>query len=136
MTSPTIVTTSRDIKPTKSAEHPRVSVVTTSTHATDGVVDRLETLGQQGLMLIESLLVCPAGVADAIRGAASRRGIRILVAPSGSSVEDMRALGVLSAKGDVIMILGNHDTFDSVRLQALMSAAPRRAEANALRRSQ
>jgi hypothetical protein len=48
----------------------------------------------------------------------------------------MRALGVLSAKGDVIVILGEHDPFDGARLQVLMSAVPRRAEAKALRRSQ
>ena len=135
MTSPKILTTIRDIRPARTAEHPRVSVVMTSTHAADGMVDRPDTSGQQDMTVVESLLVCPPGVADAIRGAASRRGIRMLVAPWGSSVKDMRALGVLSAKGDVIVILGEDDTFDSARLQVLMSAMPRRAEANALRRN-
>jgi hypothetical protein len=136
MTSPTIVTTNRDLKPTGRADHPRISVVLTSAHAADGVVDRLDTFAQHGVMTIEPLLVCPPSVADTIRGAASRRGIRMLVAPAESSIEDMRALGVMSAKGDVIMILGEHDTFDTGRLQVLMSSAPRRSETSTLRRSQ
>ena len=135
MTSPTIVSTIRDLKPTGRADHPRVSVVLTSAHAADSVVDRLDTLAQHGVMAVESLLVCPPGVADTVRSAASRRGIRMLVAPAESSIEDMRALGVMSAKGDVIVILGEHDTFDKVRLQVLMSTAPRHGETSALRRS-
>src|SRR5690349_20210094 len=131
MTSPTIVPTIRDLRPAGRAEHPRVSIVLASAHTADGVVDRLETLSQHGVTAVESVLVCLPGVADAIRSAASRRGIRMLVAPPETSVEDMRALGVMSAKGDVIMILGEHDIFDRVRLHELMST-PRHGETSAL----
>lgn len=123
MTSPEIASSVRDRKFSRSAEHPRVSVVMTLTQLPTSPFERLDALSHHDGAAVESLLVCAAGIAESMRGIAGLRAIRVVSAPASSTLEDMRALGALSAKGDVIVILGEHDRFDDSRLPVLMNAA-------------
>lgn len=108
-----------DTTPSPRPISPRYSVVLTLSEQSRSRADRIAPLLSLAERGVEVLLVHPGLPGELPGTLVSRRGLRIAVAASGSSREDLRALGMANAGGDIVVMLEEGDLADGSWQKAL-----------------
>lgn len=92
---------------------PRYTVVVAVGDRLRARSDRLAALQPLLDRNVELLIVCAGGASELPWSFVNRRGIRVINAPDDSTAADLRAIGMHSAVGDIVVLLSEQDVLES-----------------------
>lgn len=123
MTSPEIARRAQGVSIAPASSQPHVSIVVPIADGQAGALERLGAATAAFDPTAEHLVVCTPSAPESLRTLVMRRGMRLVVAPAGTPASELPTIGFRNASGNIVLLVGEHDTLDERRAHAQRLAA-------------